>query len=155
MSEANCWGNKAEVWGRVSGTFEGRRRGTLFWVIEYKLWGGGGGAADKLRIKSEAGGFCGTVVERWDWQVAFGILLDAFGCWDLGVGSLWRWGNLGYCYFPQLYLLSFSSLWLALVYAMMILNLSMHTTGTPGGGEHVKWLHNYNCPSYPLTIHIT
>ena len=31
-------------------------------------------------------------------------------------------------------LLSFSSIWLALVYAMMILNLSMQTTGTPGGG---------------------
>ena len=31
-------------------------------------------------------------------------------------------------------LLSFSYLWLALIYAMMILNLSMHTTGPPGGG---------------------
>ena len=59
------------------------------------------------------------------------------GFWDI-VGCLWLLGP--WCWqplavdkswlliFPQLYLLSFSSLWLALVYAMMILNLSMHTT---------------------------
>ena len=41
----------------------------------------------------------------------------------------------------------------SLVYAMMILNMSMHTTGTPGGGgEHVKLLHKYNFPSYPNII---
>ena len=54
-----------------------------------------------------------------------GIVLAAFGCWvlaDFGGGELLA------------DLLSFSSLWLALFYAMMILNLSMHTTGTTGGG---------------------
>ena len=52
------------------------------------------------------------------------------------------------------YLLNLFSIWLSLVYAMIILNLSVHTTGTPGG-NHIKWLHNYNCPSYPLIIRIT
>ena len=28
----------------------------------------------------------------------FGIVLAAFGYWDLGVGILWRWVTLGYCY---------------------------------------------------------
>ena len=36
--------------------------------------------------------------------------------------------------FLNLHLLYFSYLWLALVYATMILNLSMHTTGTTGRG---------------------
>ena len=51
---------------------------------------------------------------------AFGCLvLVAFGCGELLAD-----------------LLSFSSICLALVYAIMILNLSMQTTGTPGeGGE--------------------
>ena len=66
----------------------------------------------------------------------FGIVLAAFGCWVLaafGGGELLA------------DLLSFSYLWLSLVYAMMILNLSMHTTGTPGGGGgHVKIQHNSN-----------
>ena len=55
-----------------------------------------------------------------------GIVLDAFGCWVLaafGGGELLA------------DLLSFFSIWLALVYAMMVLNPSMHTTGTTGGGE--------------------
>ena len=30
-----------------------------------------------------SGGFCGLGVERWDWQVDFGIMLAAFGCWVL------------------------------------------------------------------------
>ena len=69
---------------------------------------------------------------------------DSVGClWLLGP---WCWkplavGNYLLVISPNLHLLSFSSLWLALVYAMMILNPSMHTTGTPGGGvdrEHVK-----------------
>ena len=46
-----------------------------------------------------SGGFYGAVVERWDWQVDFGIVLAAFGYWDLGVDSLWQWGTLGYWYF--------------------------------------------------------
>ena len=77
-----------------------------------------------------------------------GIVLAAFGCWvlaDFGGGEL------------LVDLLSFFSIWIALVYAMMILNLSMQTTGTPGGveREHVKVLHNFNCSSYPLIIDIT
>ena len=28
----------------------------------------------------------------------FGIVLSTFGYWDLGVGSLWKWGTLGCCY---------------------------------------------------------
>ena len=54
-----------------------------------------------------------------------GIVLAAFGFWVLaafGGGELLA------------DLLSFFSIWLALVYAMMIKNLSMQTTGTPGGG---------------------
>ena len=41
-----------------------------------------------------------------------------------------------YCLFLflYLYLLYFSSLWISLVYAMMILNMIMHTTGTTVGG---------------------
>ena len=30
-----------------------------------------------------SGGFCGEGVERWDWQVAFGVVLATFGCWVL------------------------------------------------------------------------
>ena len=62
---------------------------------------------------------------------------DSAGClWLLGT---WFWktltvGNSWILLFSHLYLLSFYSLWLALVYAMMILNLSMHTTATQGGG---------------------
>ena len=77
-----------------------------------------------------------------------GIVLAAFGCWVLaafGGGELLS------------EILSFFSIWLALVYAMMILILSMQTTGTPGGveREHVKVLHNFYCSSYPLIIDIT
>ena len=67
----------------------------------------------------------GARVERWDGQVDYGIVLAAFGCWVLaafGYGELLA--DLFY----------FSSIWLALVYAMMILNLSMQKIGTPGGG---------------------
>ena len=53
---------------------------------------------EELRLKAEAGGFCGAGVERRDRHVDFGIVLAAFGCWDLGVVSLWRWGTIGYCY---------------------------------------------------------
>ena len=50
-------------------------------------------------------------------------------CWQpLAVGNSWLF------IFPHLYLLSFSSIWLALVYAMMILDPIMLTTVTPGGG---------------------
>ena len=86
---------------------------------------------------------------------------DSAGCfWLLGY---WCWqplvvGNSWILLFPHLYLLCLSSLWLALVYAMMRLNMSIHTTAIRGGGgdrEHVKLLHNSNCPSYPLIIHIT
>ena len=51
------------------------------------------------------------------------LLLAAFGCGELLAIAI-----------PKLVPLDFSSLWLALVYAMIILNLSMHTTGTPGRG---------------------
>ena len=44
------------------------------------------------------GGFCGTGVETWDWQVAFGIVFPDCGYWYLGVGILWYWGTLGYFY---------------------------------------------------------
>ena len=54
-----------------------------------------------------------------------GIVLAAFGCCVFAAsGSEELLAEL----------LSFSSIWLALVYAMMISNLSMQTTGTPGGG---------------------
>ena len=77
-----------------------------------------------------------------------GIVLAAFGCWVL---AAFVGGEL------LIDLLSFSSFWLSLVYAMMILNLSMQITGTPGGveREHVKLLYNFNCSSYPLIIDIT
>ena len=35
----------------------------------------------------------------------------------------------------RLQILSSSSLWVDFVYAMMIIILSMHTTGSPGGGK--------------------
>ena len=54
--------------------------------------------ADELNLKAEAWGFCDTGVERRDRQVTFGIVLAAFGYSGLGVGSLWRWGTLGYWY---------------------------------------------------------
>ena len=64
-------------------------------------------------------------VDRWDRQVDSGIVLAAFGCWVLvAFGGEELLADL----------LSVFSIWLALVYAMMILNLSMQTTGTPGGG---------------------
>ena len=60
-------------------------------------------------------------------------------CWlPLAVGTLmlayFGCGELLANIFPHLLLFYFSSLWLALVYAMMILNLNMHTTVTLGGG---------------------
>ena len=65
------------------------------------------------------------------------------GFWD-SVGCLWIlgplcWqplavGNSWLLLFQHLYLFSPSSLCLALFYAMMILNPSMHTPGIPGGG---------------------
>ena len=56
--------------------------------------------------------------------------------WILGI---WCWqplavGNSWILILPHLYLLYLSSLWLALAYAMIILNLIIHTTGTTGGG---------------------
>ena len=45
-----------------------------------------------------SGGFFGTGEEKWYWRVDFGVVLAAFGCWDLGFFSLWRWGTLDYCY---------------------------------------------------------
>ena len=66
------------------------------------------------------------------------------GFWDI-VGCLWLlvpwcWyplvmGNYWLLLLPHLYNLYLSSFWIALFYAMMILNLSMHTTATPGEGE--------------------
>ena len=53
------------------------------------------------------------------------MALAAFDCWVL---AAFDGGEL------LVDLLFFSSIWLALVCAMMILNLSMQTTGTPGGG---------------------
>ena len=65
------------------------------------------------------------------------------GYWD-SVGCLWLLGpwcwqplaadNYWILILPHLNLLYFSSLWIALVYAMVILNPRMHTTATPGGG---------------------
>ena len=54
--------------------------------------------AEEFRLKAEDGGFYDAGVERRDRQVDFGIVLAAFGYWDLDVGSRWRWGTLGYCY---------------------------------------------------------
>ena len=73
-----------------------------------------------------------------------GKFWDSVGClWLLGP---WCWQTLDaenswLLILPHFHLLYFLSIWLALVYAMMILNLIMHTTGTPGEGEkrkHVK-----------------
>ena len=73
------------------------------------------------------------------------ILTGVFWC---SVGCLWMLGP--WCCQPlavekswllqltHLYLLSFSSLWIDLVYAMMILNMSMYKTGTSGeGGKEI------------------
>ena len=62
---------------------------------------------------------------------------DSVGC--LSLLGPWCWqplavGNSWMLLFPHLYLLSFSYLCLVFVYAMMRLNPSIHTTGTPGGG---------------------
>ena len=54
-----------------------------------------------------------------------GIVLAAFGCCVL---SAFGSGEI------LADLLSFSTICIALVYAMMILNMSMQTTGTSGGG---------------------
>ena len=54
--------------------------------------------ADELRIKVDTGGFYGVGEDRWDRKVDFGVVFDDFGYWDLGVGSLWWWGTLSYCY---------------------------------------------------------
>ena len=65
-------------------------------------------------------------------MILTGGFWDSVGClWLLGP---WYWqplavGNYWLLLFPHLYLLSSSSLCLAIVYAMMILNLSMHTRG--------------------------
>ena len=76
------------------------------------------------------------------------ILTDGF--WD-SVGCLWLLGT--WCWhilavknclillLPHLYLLSLSYLWIDLFYSILILNMSMHTTDTPGvggGGGDVK-----------------
>ena len=77
------------------------------------MWRGSG----EMRL---TGGFWYSLVYLW--------LLGPW-CWQpLEVGNSWIF------LLPHLYLLYFSSLWLALVYAMMRLNSIMHTTGTPGGG---------------------
>ena len=77
-------------------------------------------------------------------MILTGGFLDSVGClWMLGP---WCWqpfvvGNYWIFLFPNFYLFSFFSLWLTLVYVMMILNMIMHTTVTPGrgnGGGHVK-----------------
>ena len=103
----------------------------------------------RFHCRDLSGGFCGAVVYNWDWQVAFGIVLAAFGCWQPLVVGKYR-----LLLFPHLYLLYFSYIFLYLVYSMIILNLIMHTTATPDGwGEdHTKWLHNYKLSSYPLII---
>ena len=69
------------------------------------------------------------------YRFLFGVALAA---WLLGS---WCWKHLAVGYFwiflfTYLYLFYFSYLWLSLFYAMMILNPSMHTTGTPGRGGH-------------------
>ena len=61
------------------------------------------------------------------------LLLWGSLCWQaVAVGDSWLLIP------PKLYLVYFSSVLLARVYAMMILNMSMDTTGTLGGGGHVK-----------------
>ena len=50
-------------------------------------------------------------------------------CWQtLAVGNSWL------LIFQYSYLLYLSYIWLALVYSMMILNMSTQQTATPGGG---------------------
>ena len=66
------------------------------------------------------GGFYDSVGCLW--------ILGPWCCHPLEVGTSWLF------LFPHLYLLNFSSLWIAFFYAMMRLNPSMHTTGTPGRG---------------------
>ena len=60
-----------------------------------------------------------------------------------GVVFLWIWVPLlMYIWlwlFTKLQLLSSSSLWLASVYEMMKIIMSMHTTVTPGGGFGGVW----------------
>ena len=76
------------------------------------LWHGSG----EMRL---TGGF---------WDIVSCLWLLGPWCWKpLAVGNSWI------LLFPHLYLLFFSSIWLALVYATMIQNLSMQTTGTPEG----------------------
>ena len=79
-------------------------------VDKYGGWKGGGlgQAASTVDTFLEVSG---AGVERLDGQVDSGIVLAAFGCWVLaafGGGELLA------------DLLSFFSIWLALVYAMMI-----------------------------------
>ena len=69
------------------------------------------------------GGFWDSVVCLW--------LLGPW-CWQtLAVGKSWIF------ILPHLYLLYFYSIWIALVYETMILNMSMHTTATSGGGREI------------------
>ena len=65
----------------------------------------------------------------------FGIVLAAFGCWVL---AAFGGGELLDIAIPTLRPLVFLLSLAALVYAMIILNLSMQTTGTPGGGGACK-----------------
>ena len=90
--------------------------------------GGWGQAASTVETFLEVSG---AGVDRWDGQVDSGIVLLAFGCWVL---AAFGGGELLTIAITTLKPLFFSYLWLALAYAMMILNLSMQATGTPGGG---------------------
>ena len=95
------------------------------------------------------GGFCGAGVQRWDWKVDFGIVMAAFSCWDLGVGSLWRWGNLGYWYYHNCTscLSPLSGLPLSIQRWYSIWSWTQQPHQGVWGREHVKWLHNSTCPS--------
>ena len=102
-----------------------------------------------------SGGFCGAGVERWDQQVAFGVVLAAFGFWVL---AAFCGRELLAVAIPTLiHIVFLLSLACPCLWNDDIKSEHAHKrhTRVGGGGEHAKWLHNYNFPSYPLIIHIT
>ena len=87
----------------------------------------------------------------------FGIVLAAFGYWDLGVAAFGS-GELLDIAIPTLAPLVFLlSLACPCLCNDEIKSEHAHNSHTSGGGkrEHVKLLHNSSCHSYPLIIHIT
>ena len=64
--------------------------------------------------------------------MAFGIVLAAFGYWDLGVGSLWRWGAIAITTLvPLVFLFSLAC---PCLYNDEIKSEHVHNRHTRGGG---------------------